>query len=76
MHHDPIPARNPYGFDAEQQRVFEAADAFARRELYPLAARMDAQEWWPPEAFGKIAEAGFFGITVAELVATLRRVPA
>jgi isovaleryl-CoA dehydrogenase len=69
MHHDhipDIPARNPYGFDAEQQRVFEAADAFARRELYPLATRMDAQEWWPPEAFGKIAEAGFFGITVAE----------
>ena len=61
-----MPARNPYGFDADQQRVFEAADAFARRELYPLAARMDAEEWWPPEAFRKIAQAGLFGITVPE----------
>jgi isovaleryl-CoA dehydrogenase len=57
---------NPYGFDAEQQRVFDLADAFARRELYPLAAKMDAEEWWPPQAFEKIAQVGLFGITVPE----------
>ena len=57
---------NPYGFDAEQQRVFDLADDFARRELYPLAARMDDEEWWPPEAFGKIAQVGLFGMTVPE----------
>ena len=61
-----ITQRNPYGFDADQQRIFDAADEFARRELYPLSTRMDAEEWWPPEAFAKIAAAGFFGMTVAE----------
>ncbi|HEY0252935.1 MAG TPA: acyl-CoA dehydrogenase family protein, partial [Kofleriaceae bacterium] len=50
--------------DAAQQEILDAADKFARRELAPLASRMDADEWWPPEAMPKIAAAGFLGITI------------
>ncbi len=56
------------GFDlgADQREILEQADRFARAELYPLAQRMDDEEWWPEEAFPKIGDAGFFGITVPE----------
>lgn len=56
------------GFDlsADQRQILDQADRFARLELYPLAERMDAEEWWPEDAFPKIAEAGFFGITIPE----------
>ena len=39
----------PLAFDlsGEQQATLEAASEYARRELYPLAPRMDAEEWWP-----------------------------
>lgn len=50
--------------DAAQQEILDAADKFARRELAPLSARMDAEEWWPAEAMSKIAAAGFLGITI------------
>ena len=42
------------------------ADRFARAELYPLARRMDDDEWWPPEAFAVIGANGYFGITAPE----------
>jgi isovaleryl-CoA dehydrogenase len=49
----------------DQREILDAADKFARKELYPLAPRMDAEEWWPAESFPKIGESGFFGITVS-----------
>ncbi len=48
----------------DQRTVLDAADRFARAEFYPLAARMDAEEWWPPEVFRRIGAQGYFGITV------------
>ncbi len=51
--------------DAEQQ-LLDQADHFARRELYPLAPRMDKEEWWPAEIFPKIGATGYFGITAPE----------
>ena len=48
--------------DAEAE-VLHQADRFARAELHPLAARMDAEEWWPPEAFATLGRNGWFGIT-------------
>lgn len=48
----------------DQQVVLDAADRFARTELYSLAPRMDAEEWWPPDAFRRIGAQGYFGITV------------
>ncbi|MGH8798310.1 MAG: acyl-CoA dehydrogenase family protein [Caldimonas sp.] len=54
------------GLSNDEQEVLDTADRFARRELYPLAPRMDAEEWWPPEAFAKIGATGYFGIPVPE----------
>ena len=56
----------PTAFDltAEQQAALDGADEYARRELYPLAARMDAEEWWPGEAFARLGAQGYLGVTV------------
>ena len=54
------------GLSNDEQEVLDTADRFARRELYPLAPRMDAEEWWPPDAFAKIGATGYFGIPVPE----------
>jgi isovaleryl-CoA dehydrogenase len=56
----------PFGLNEEQLAVLDQADRFARNELYPLAPRMDAEEWWPEEAFPKIGKSGFFGATIPE----------
>ena len=55
----------PASFDLsdEQVAILDAADRFARNELYPLAARMDAEEWWPPDAFATLGSNGFLGVT-------------
>ena len=49
----------------EQQEVLDQADRFAKAELAPLQARMDNEEWWPPEAMPALAKMGFLGVTVA-----------
>ena len=46
--------------------ILANADRFAQGELYPLASRMDDEEWWPAEAFPKIGATGYFGITAPE----------
>jgi isovaleryl-CoA dehydrogenase len=53
-------------FDLSEDRraVLDAADRFARNELYPLSARMDEAEWWPDEAFRALGRQGYFGTTV------------
>ncbi len=50
----------------EQRAVLEAADRYAREELYPLAARRDQEEWWPSEAFARLGAEGYLGITVPQ----------
>jgi isovaleryl-CoA dehydrogenase len=52
------------GLSDEEQEILDHADRFARNELYPLSARMDNEEWWPPEAFATIGATGHFGIPV------------
>ena len=52
----------------DQREVLDAADTYARNELYPLAEKMDADESWPDAAFRKLGRDGYFGITTpAEL---------
>lgn len=53
-----------FELDEQHRAILDSADEFARNELYPLATRMDDEEWWPPEAFPKIGKMGFFGVTV------------
>jgi isovaleryl-CoA dehydrogenase len=57
---------NNFCLNVDQQAMLDEADRFARNELYPLAARMDDEEWWPEGVFNKIGEAGYFGLTVPE----------
>jgi isovaleryl-CoA dehydrogenase len=55
-----------FDLGVDQQEILDQADRFARNELYGLAERMDAEEWWPDSAFPKIGDAGMFGITVPD----------
>jgi isovaleryl-CoA dehydrogenase len=54
------------GLSDDEQEILTQADHFAKNELYPLSARMDNEEWWPPEAFAQIGATGYFGIPVPE----------
>lgn len=51
------------GLSADEQNILDQADRFGQKELLPLAARMDDEEWWPEDIFPKIGETGYFGIT-------------
>ena len=50
----------------DERAVLEQADRFGRNELYPIAEKMDAEEWWPAETFRKIGENGVLGATIPE----------
>lgn len=50
----------------DQLAILDQADRFARKELYGLSEHMDQDEWWPGDAFPKIGDAGYFGITIPE----------
>ena len=53
-------------FSAEEQQILDETDRFARGELYPLAARMDRDEWWPDDLFPRLGAAGYLGIAIPE----------
>ncbi len=48
----------------EERDLQEAARRFARKEIAPVAARMDRDDWFPREVFRRLGEHGFLGITV------------
>lgn len=54
------------GLSHDEQEVLDNADRFAQAEMYPLAQKMDNEEWWPKDIFPKIGETGYFGITAPE----------
>jgi isovaleryl-CoA dehydrogenase len=55
-----------FELDEQQQAILDLADRFGRERLHGLAPRMDAEEWWPAEAFPAFGEAGLLGITIDE----------
>ncbi len=57
---------NNFDLNGEQQEILQVADRFAQEQLYDLQERMDVEEWFPEDAFVKIAQSGFMGITVPE----------
>ncbi len=59
-------APTAFGLAPGEREILDEADRFARRELAPLARRMDDEEWWPADAFPKIGATGYFGVTVPE----------
>ena len=44
----------------------EAAHHFARKEIAPVAERMDREDYFPREVFRRLGEQGFLGITIPE----------
>ncbi|HUS24050.1 MAG TPA: acyl-CoA dehydrogenase family protein [Candidatus Binatia bacterium] len=54
------------GLSADEMEILATADRFAQAELYPLAQRMDDEEWWPQDIFPKIGATGYFGITAPD----------
>jgi isovaleryl-CoA dehydrogenase len=59
-----MPLSNQFTLDEDQQSLLDHADRFAREELYPLAEKMDNEEWWPEDLFPKMGELGMLGTTV------------
>jgi isovaleryl-CoA dehydrogenase len=58
--------RHNFGLTADQQQILDEADKYSRNVLYPLAPRMDDEEWWPEGIFQTIGEQGYFGLSVPE----------
>ncbi len=54
------------GLTDDQQQLLDLADKFGREVLFPLAPKMDDEEWWPEEVFPQLGELGLLGITVPE----------
>ena len=52
-----------YRLNADRQEILDQADRYARAELYPLAERMDGEEWWPDDILKRLGHAGYLGIT-------------
>src|ERR1700732_3008392 len=55
-----------FALTPDQQNLIDLADRFARQEMYPLAPKMDDEEWWPEHMFRKFCEGGFLGVTLPE----------
>ena len=56
---------NPsFDLNSEQRQILETADQYARKNLAPLASRMDDEEWWPDEEFRALGKMGYLGTTV------------
>jgi isovaleryl-CoA dehydrogenase len=53
----------PGGLPDDRAQILDSADRYARERLAPLAARMDAEEWWPDDAFRALGKEGFLGVT-------------
>lgn len=51
----------------EDHDLREAARKFARKEIAPVAERMDREDYFPRDVFSHLGDQGFLGITVPEL---------
>ncbi len=52
-----------YTLTDEQRTIVDQVDRVAREVLYPLQAKMDAEDWWPEDLFRQMGELGLLGIT-------------
>ena len=46
-----MPLNNQFSLTEDQQSLLEHTDRFAREQMYPLAQKMDNEEWWPEDIF-------------------------
>jgi len=61
------------GLPEERVQDLESADRLARERLAPLAPRMDAEEWWPDEAFRALGKEGHHSSGLSTLAHAFRR---
>ncbi|MEC9345335.1 MAG: acyl-CoA dehydrogenase family protein [Pseudomonadota bacterium] len=52
-----------FSLTTDQQEILDTADRYAREQIYPLAQRMDDEEWWPDAEFRALGPAGYLGVT-------------
>ena len=50
----------------EEQDLRDAARRFVRKEIAPVADRMDREDFFPRDVFRRLGEHGFLGLTVPE----------
>ncbi|HZY70793.1 MAG TPA: acyl-CoA dehydrogenase family protein [Thermoplasmata archaeon] len=55
-----------FGIPEEIRLLGDAARAFARKEVAPIADRMDREDYFPREVFRRLGEQGFLGVSVPE----------
>ena len=55
-----------FDLTSDQRQLFEHADRIGKEKLFPLAERMDNEEWWPEDLFAELGSLGFLGVTVPE----------
>ncbi len=51
-----------YGFNEDIQQIYDAVFKISREELYPLAERMDIEDWFPEEKMRSLKEYGLAGV--------------
>jgi butyryl-CoA dehydrogenase len=49
---------------AERQEILDLAREFVRREVRPVAGRYEREDRYPADLFAKMADLGFFGLTI------------
>ena len=59
-----MPDITRYGFDQDYQQFFDTVDRYCRDNLHELAATMDDKDWFPKEAYAKLASIGVLGVTI------------
>src|SRR5215467_8809902 len=55
-----------FGLGDTADMIRETTARFAREQIAPLAARIDAEDWFPTELWPAMGELGLHGITVEE----------
>lgn len=55
----------------DDQELREAARRFARKEIAPVAERMDREDYFPRDVFARLGVQGFLGITLPEALGGL-----
>ena len=53
-----------FSLSEEERELKEAARRFARKEIAPVATRMDREDYFPQDVFRRLGEQGFLGVTV------------
>jgi len=55
-----------FGLGEEAQMIRDSVARFADERIAPLAAKMDAEDWFPIELWPELGELGLHGMTVSE----------